>query len=98
TESSEVLRFGPRFTAPARRQAIELAVDRRKLSRALFEGRALVPRTYLAAPLWAASDIGDVPAVDVARARVVLVAGGYGRGTFGILEKGSDRFTVSILV
>jgi len=98
SESMEVLRFGPRFTDPALRQAIELAVDRRKISRALFEGRALVPRTYLAAPLWAASDVGDVPGVDVARARSLLAAAGYGRGTFGILEKGSDRFTVSILV
>jgi len=98
SESMEVLRFGPRFADPALRQAIELAVDRRKLSLALFQGRALVPRTYLAAPLWAASDVGDVPALDVARARALLVAAGYGRGTFGILEKGDDRFTVSILV
>ena len=98
SESMEVLRFGPRFTDPALRQAIELAVDRRKLSAALFAGRALVPRTYLAAPLWAASDVGDVPPVDVARARAVLAAAGYGRGAFGILEKGNDRFTVSILV
>ena len=98
SESMEVLRFGPRFADPVLRQAIELAVDRRKLSVALFEGRALVPRTYLAAPLWAASDIGDVPALDVAQARVLLLAAGYGRGTFGVLEKGGDRFTASILV
>jgi len=94
----EVLRFGPRFADPALRQAVELAVDRRKLSAVLFEGRALVPRTYLAAPLWAASDVGDVPSVDVARARAVLAAAGYGRGTLGILQKESDRFTVSIEV
>jgi peptide/nickel transport system substrate-binding protein len=98
TESMEVLRFGPRFADPALRQAVELAVDRRKLSLSLFEGRALVPRTYLAAPLWAASDVGDVPAVDSARARALLLAAGYGRGTFGILEKSGDRFTVSIQV
>ncbi len=98
SESMEVLRFGPRFADPALRQAVELAVDRRKLSVALFQGRVLVPRTYLAAPLWAAADVGDVPAVDVAHARAVLAAAGYGHGTFGILEKGTDRFTVSILV
>ena len=97
-ESMEVLRFGPRFADAVLRQAVELAVDRRKLSLALFEGRAVIPRTYLAAPLWAASDVGDVPAADVARARGLLLAAGYGRGTFGILEHGSDRLTVTILV
>jgi peptide/nickel transport system substrate-binding protein len=77
---------------------VELAVDRRKLSADLFEGRALVPRTYLVAPGWAASDAGDLPSVDRARAEALLAAAGYTRGTFGILEHGGERFTVSIVV
>jgi peptide/nickel transport system substrate-binding protein len=97
-ESIEVLRYGPRFADPAVRQAIELTVDRQKLSATLFEGRALVPRTYLVAPSWAASDAGALPAVDRNAARGLLLAAGYSRGTFGILERGADRFTVSILV
>jgi peptide/nickel transport system substrate-binding protein len=97
-ESIEVLRYGPRFADPVLRQAVELAVDRRKLSADLFEGRTLVPRTYLVAPGWAASDAGDLPPVDPARAQAVLAAAGYTKGTFGILEHGGERFTVSILV
>jgi peptide/nickel transport system substrate-binding protein len=97
-ESIEVLRYGPRFADPVLRQAVELAVDRRKLSANLFEGRALVPRTYLVAPGWAASDAGELPPVDRDRAQALLLAAGFSRGTFGILEHGSDRFTVSILV
>ncbi len=97
-ESIEVLRYGPRFADPVVRQAVELAVDRRKLSAILFEGRALVPRTYLVAPGWAASDAGELPPVDRDRAQALLLAAGFSRGTFGILEHGSDRFTVSILV
>jgi len=97
-ESIEVLRYGPRFADPVLRQAVELAVDRRKLSADLFEGRALVPRTYLVAPGWAASDAGDLPSVDRARAGALLAAAGYTKGTFGILEHGGERFTVSIVV
>jgi peptide/nickel transport system substrate-binding protein len=97
-ESVEVLRYGPRFADPVLRQAVELAVDRRKLVATLFEGRALVPRTYLVAPGWAASDAGSLPPVDRAQAQTLLLAAGYTRGTLGILEHGSDRFTVSILV
>jgi peptide/nickel transport system substrate-binding protein len=97
-ESVEVLRYGPRFADPVLRQAVELAVDRRKLSATLFEGRTLVPRTYLVAPGWAASDAGGLPPVDRDGAQALLLAAGYTRGTFGILEHGSDRFTVSILV
>ena len=97
-ESIEVLRYGSRFADPALRQAVELAIDRQKLSLALFEGRAIVPRTYLVAPGWAASDAGAPPRTDIERARQVLAAAGYTRGTFGILERGSERFVVSILV
>jgi peptide/nickel transport system substrate-binding protein len=97
-ESVEVLRFGPRFSDPVLRAAVELTVDRRKLSAALFEGRAIVPRTYLVAPGWAASDAGSLPAVDREQARALLQAAGYTHGTFGILERGAERFTVSIQV
>jgi peptide/nickel transport system substrate-binding protein len=97
-ESIEMLRYGPRFADPVLRQAIELTVDRRKLSATLFEGRALVPRSYLVAPGWAATDAGGLPAVDRDLARGLLLAAGYTRGPFGILERGSDRFTVSIVV
>jgi len=97
-ESVEILRYGPRFADPVLREAIELAVDRRKLSASLFEGRAIVPRTYLVAPGWAAADMGGVPPVDRDRAQALLLAAGYSRGTFGILEHGADRFIVSILV
>jgi len=98
SESLEVLRYGPRFADPALRQAIELAVDRRKLSASLFEGRTVVPRTYLVAPAWAATDAGSVPAQNVERARAVLLSAGYTHGSFGILERGAQRFVVSILV
>jgi peptide/nickel transport system substrate-binding protein len=97
-ESIEVLRYGPRFADPALRQAVELTVDRRALTVSLFEGRAIVPRTYLVAPGWAASEAGSLPPVDRQQARMVLLAAGYSHGAFGILERGSDRFIVSILV
>lgn len=97
-ESLEVLRYGPRFADPALRQAIALAVDRRRMSTALFEGRAVVPRTYLVAPGWAATDVGTVDEMSVERARAVLLAAGYSHGSFGILERGGDRFVVTILV
>ncbi len=97
-ESIEMLRYGARFADPVLRQAVELAIDRRKLSLALFEGRALVPRSYLVAPGWAASDAGSLPGVDREHARALLQAAGYTRGSFGVLERAGDRFTVSILV
>lgn len=97
-ESVEVLRYGSRFADPVLRAAIELAVDRRKLDQILFEGRAIVPRSYLVAPGWAASDAGSLPPVDRERAQALLVGAGYTQGTFGILERGGDRFTVTILL
>jgi len=72
-ESVEVLRYGSRFADPVLRAAIELAVDRRKLDQILFEGRAIVPRSYLVAPGWAASDAGSLPPVDRERAQALLV-------------------------
>ncbi len=64
SESIEVLRYGPRFADPILRQAIELAIDRRTLTASLFEGRAIVPRTYLVPPGWAAADVGAIPPLD----------------------------------
>ncbi|MEA2662166.1 MAG: peptide/nickel transport system substrate-binding protein [Chloroflexota bacterium] len=98
SESVEVLRYGPRFADPALREAVELTIDRRKLNEVLFEGRAVVPRSYLVAPGWAAGDAGAAPDADTERARSLLLAAGFTRGPFGILEHGGDRFTVSILV
>ena len=98
SESVEVLRYGPRFRDPVLRQAIELAIDRRKLTAGLFEGRAVVPRSFLVPPGWAAVDAGAIPAVDRARAAALLAGGGYRHGTFGILERGPERFTVTIQV
>ena len=97
SESVEVLRFGPRFADPIIRQAIELAVDRRKLSASLFEGRTVVPRTFLVPPGWAAADVGAIPGLDRKRAIALLNSAGYRHGTFGILERGTDRFIVTIL-
>ena len=98
SESVEVLRYGPRLGEPTLRQAIELAIDRRKLTASLFEGRAVVPRTFLVPPGWAAADIGAIPAVDRQRAGALLAGAGYRHGTFGILERGPERFTVTIQV
>jgi peptide/nickel transport system substrate-binding protein len=98
SESIEVLRYGPRFADPVLRAAVELTIDRRKLNDVVFDGRAVVPRSYLVAPAWAAADAGPLPPVDPPRARALLLAAGYTRGPFGILEHGGDRFTISILV
>ncbi len=98
SEVVEVLRYGPRFDDLVLRQAVELAVDRRTLTATLFEGRAVVPRTYLVPPGWAAADVGAIPALDRQRAAALLAGAGYRRGTFGILERGPDRYAVTIQV
>lgn len=98
SESIEVLRYGARLTDPVLRHAIELAIDRRKISATLFEGRAVVPRTFLVPPGWAATDAGAIPAVDRPRAATLLTNAGYGHGAFGILESPTDRFIVTIQV
>lgn len=98
SESVEVLRYGARFKDPALRQAIELAIDRRKITAALFEGRAVVPRTFLVPPGWAAADAGSIPLTDRTRAAALLATAGYRHGTFGILERGSERFIATIQV
>jgi peptide/nickel transport system substrate-binding protein len=98
SESVEMLRYGPRFADPVLRSAIELTIDRRRIAAVLFEGRVLVPRSYLVAPGWAAADVGAAAPTDREKARELLLAAGYRRGAFGILERDGARFTVSILV
>lgn len=98
SESVEMLRYGPRFADPALRQAMELAIDRRKLTAALFEGRAVVPRALLVPPGWAAADVGAIPLPDRKRAAALLEGAGFRHGAFGILERGGERFTVTIVV
>src|SRR5438093_1546074 len=63
----EMLRFGTKNTVFADlrvRQAVELALDRRALVETIFAGRARVPRSYLVAPLWAATEPLDAPHLD----------------------------------
>ena len=98
SEGVEMLRYGPRFADPILRRAIELAIDRHKLTATLFEGRAVVPRTFLVPPGWAAVDVGAIPSLDRRGALALLDGAGYRHGTFGILERGTDRFVVTILV
>lgn len=98
SESLEVLRYGPRFSDPALREAIELAVDRRAITSDLFAGRALVPRSFLVPPAWAAADLGAIGRVDRDAAREILQRAGYSRGTFGILERDGDRLIATITV
>ena len=98
SEAIEVLRFGPRFADPALRRAVELAVDRNAIVRSLFAGRALVAKSYLVPPLWAAAEGGPVPRPDRAAASAALAAAGFTRGTFGILERAGDRLVVMLLV
>lgn len=97
----EMLRFGTRGTVFADlrvRHAVELALDRRALVEAIFAGRARVPRSYLVAPLWAATEPLDAPRLDRDGARGLLAAAGFRIGNLGILERGADRMTVTLLV
>lgn len=97
-ESLEVLRFGGRLAEPAVRQAVALAVDRERIGRSLFAGRARIPRTYLVPPLWAAAETGSLPRVDRDAARSLLADAHFRRGNFGILERDGARLIVTILV
>jgi peptide/nickel transport system substrate-binding protein len=96
-----MLRFGTRgtvFTDLRLRQAVELALDRRGLVDAISAGRARVPRSYLVAPLWAAADVLDAPHLDRDGARALLAAAGFHPGRLGVLERGTDRMTVTLQV
>jgi peptide/nickel transport system substrate-binding protein len=101
-EALAVLRFGTdpnRFGDPVVRKAVELAVDRQAIVDEVFIGRARVPRSYLVAPLWAASeDAVPLAHPDRDRARALLAGAGFTKGQFGILERAGDRMTVTVLV
>ncbi len=100
-EALEVLHFGAarsRFGDPAVRRAISLAVDRPSIVEDLFAGRARVPRGYLVAPLWAAVEADAPLGQNREAARATLVAAGFGRGQFGILERAGERMTATLLV
>jgi len=98
SEGIEVLRFGPRFADPALRRAVELAVDRTAVVRSLFAGRALVAKSYLVPPLWAAAENAPAPRPDRAAAAAALAGAGFVHGTFGILERAGDRLVVTLIV
>ncbi len=97
-EMVAMLRFGGRLDEPAIRRAISLAVDRERIARTVFGGRARIPDSYLVAPLWAATDVPAQPRVDVAAARELLLGAGFHAGNFGIMERGAERLVVSLLV
>ncbi|HEY6958906.1 MAG TPA: peptide ABC transporter substrate-binding protein [Candidatus Limnocylindria bacterium] len=99
-EALDLLRFGSRgpFAERAVRKAFELTVDRQALVDDIFAGRARVPRSYLAPPLWAAVENAPIARPDRDAARALLAQAGFRRGTFGILERGPDRMTATILV
>jgi peptide/nickel transport system substrate-binding protein len=80
------------------RKAVELALDRRALVEAIFAGRARVPRSYLVAPLWAATEPLEAARVDREGARALLAAAGFRAGRLGILERGAERMTVTLEV
>jgi ABC-type transport system substrate-binding protein len=86
------------FTDLRVRQAVELALDRRALIETIFAGRARVPRSYLVAPQWAATEPLEAPRLDRDGARALLAAAGFRTGNLGILERGADRMTVTLQV
>ncbi|HUG06332.1 MAG TPA: ABC transporter substrate-binding protein [Candidatus Limnocylindria bacterium] len=97
----DMLRFGGTGTVFADlrvRQAVALALDRRGLVEAIFAGRGRVPRSYLVAPLWAATEPLDPPRLDRDGARRLLAAAGFRAGRFGILERGAEQMTVTLQV
>ena len=96
-----MLRFGTKgtvFTDLRVRQAVELTLDRRALVETIFAGRARVPRSYLVAPLWAATEPLEPPRVDRDGARAMLAAAGFRAGNLGVLERGAERMTVTLQV
>ena len=100
-EALTVLRFGPdtkRFGDPAVRKAVDLAVDRQSIVDDVFVGRARVPRSYIPPPQWAAAEDLPPARADRDRARAALAEAGFTKGQFGILERGGERMTVTMLV
>jgi len=96
-----MLRFGTKgtvFSDLRVRQAVELTLDRRSLVEAIFAGRARVPRSYLVAPLWAATEPLEPPRLDRDGARALLAAAGFRVGNLGVLERDAERMTVTLQI
>ena len=98
SQAIAMLRFGPRLADPAIRRAASLTIDRERIVRSVFGGRARVPTSYLVAPLWAASEVGAAPALDRREARAILERAGSRRGSFGIAELRGDRLVATLIV
>ena len=98
SQAIAMLRFGPRLADPAIRRAASLTIDRERIVRSVFGGRARVPTSYLVAPLWAASEVGTAPALDRREARAILERAGSRRGGFGIAELRGDRLVATLIV
>lgn len=101
TEAESLLRFGSdpkRFGDPLVREAILLTIGRQSIVDDVFVGRARVPRTYLVPPQWAAAEDVPPPGPDRDRARALLVEAGFSKGQFGIVERGGERLTTTIVV
>jgi len=93
-----MLRFGPRLADPAVRAAAAMTIDRERIARSVFGGRARVPASYLVAPLWAANEGAAPPRVDRPGARAAMERAGAQRGNFGIAQLRGDRLVVSLIV
>lgn len=98
SQAIAMLRFGPRLADPAIRTAASLTIDRERIARSVFGGRARVPVSYLVAPLWAAHEAATAPRLDREGARAILERAGARRGSFGIAELRGDRLVVTLIV
>jgi peptide/nickel transport system substrate-binding protein len=99
-EALDVMRFSPRgpFSERPVRKAVELTVDRQGIVDDIFAGRARVPRSYLVPPLWASTESGPAARPDRDAARTLLAQAGFRKGAYGILERGDQRMTATLLV
>jgi peptide/nickel transport system substrate-binding protein len=99
-QAIEAMRFSARgpFSEKVVRKAVELTIDRQGIVDDIFAGRARVPRSYLVPPLWASAESGPVVRTDRDAARALLAQAGFRKGAYGILERGDQRMTVTLLV
>lgn len=98
SQSIAMLRSGPRLADPSVREAIALTVDRERIARTVFGGRARVPASYLVAPLWAANELASPYRLDRATARALMDRAGARRGNLGIAELRGDRLVMTLIV
>ena len=96
----EMLRFGAHGPVADRavRAALVLAIDRVGIVGDLFAGRALVPRSFLVPPLDVASAPMPAPRFDPAASASLLETAGFTHGQLGVLERGPDRLSLTLLV